>query len=120
MVRRQRDRRAYQRAWTAANRAEFFNDKTCACCGSKESLELDHIDPDDRVSNNIWSWSRERRTEELKKCQVLCHTCHVDKTQDQRKREMSHGTRNRYAQGCKCEACKRANTERSRMLRLFK
>jgi hypothetical protein len=43
-------------------------------------LELDHKDHRQKVSHTIWSWSMERRDAELAKCQVLCHDCHLDKT----------------------------------------
>jgi 5-methylcytosine-specific restriction endonuclease McrA len=72
--------REYQRKWIAARRAEWFAGKACAMCGSKESLELDHIIPALKVDNHIWSWSKQRRDEELAKCQALCEECHKKKT----------------------------------------
>ena len=73
--------RAYQRAWRAKRRSDFFAGKVCARCGSAENLELDHIDRTTKVSHAIWSWSEARRQAELAKCQVLCAECHKDKTQ---------------------------------------
>lgn len=78
-------KREYQRKWIANRRAEFFKDKSCAKCGSTESLELDHIDRLTKVSNSIWSWSQVRREEELAKCQVLCSDCHLKKTSQEAK-----------------------------------
>lgn len=76
-------KRAYQREWVAKRRAEYFADKCCARCSSTENMELDHIDPRQKVSNSIWSWSAERRNIELAKCQILCRPCHVKKTVEQ-------------------------------------
>lgn len=83
----------YQRQWIAKRRAEFFEGKVCVTCGSKDRLELDHIDRTTKVASSIWSWSQERRNEEIAKCQVLCHGCHLDKT----KIQMDRGTATSYA-----------------------
>lgn len=72
--------RTYQREWRAQRRADWFADKACAVCGSTDRLELDHIDPSQKVSSALWSWAEERRLAELAKCQVLCHDHHVEKT----------------------------------------
>lgn len=77
--------RNYQREWMRRRRAEFFADKACAACGINESLELDHVDPDMKVSHKIWSWSEERRAAEIAKCQVLCTECHKMKTFSERR-----------------------------------
>lgn len=46
----------------------------CACCGSTEKLELDHI----------WTYDKGGRAEESN-VQWLCHKCHVKKTNQERK-----------------------------------
>lgn len=58
----------------------FAENGPCRQCGSTEDLELDHIDPTTKISHAVWSWSEQRRAEELKKCQVLCHNYHETKT----------------------------------------
>lgn len=73
-------KREYQRQWVAKRREDYFADKNCEECGSTERLELDHKDPKQKVTHRIWSWSRERREAELKKCQILCEGCHKEKT----------------------------------------
>lgn len=73
--------RKYQREWVAARRTEYFQDKFCETCSTVENLELDHVDPETKVDNRIWSWSAARREIELAKCVVLCHDCHVAKSQ---------------------------------------
>ena len=72
--------RNYQRQWMARRRAEFFAGKSCVRCGSCERLELDHIDPKTKTTHAIWSWRYDRRMEEIAKCQVLCHDCHLKKS----------------------------------------
>lgn len=72
--------REYQRLWMAERRAEYLADKRCVKCGSTEELEIDHIDSTKKVDHRIWSWSKERREVELKKCQVLCARHHLEKT----------------------------------------
>ncbi len=112
-------RRAYARQWMARRRAEYFKDKKCAKCSSIHNLELDHIDPTSKVSHKIWSWSKERREIELVKCQVLCEKCHKKKTITYIKIIASPcGTHNRYANGCRCSKCKKAQREYMRQYRV--
>jgi hypothetical protein len=73
-------RRKYQREWVARRKASWYADKSCAVCGSTDDLELDHVDPAQKVSHSIWSWSWERIAEETAKCQVLCVHHHDAKT----------------------------------------
>jgi len=74
--------REYQRKWVAKRKADWYKDKFCVHCGSVERLELDHIDPKQKISHSIWSWTQEKRDADTAKCQVLCHDCHVKKTKD--------------------------------------
>jgi len=103
----------YQREWCAKRRASYLADKSCAICGTTQSLEVDHVDPGQKVSHRIWSWSAERRSAELAKCQILCTQHHKEKTRAQRPIP-EHGTLSRYKSkihGCKCDACRKANAE---------
>jgi 5-methylcytosine-specific restriction endonuclease McrA len=61
-------------------RKDYLQDKSCVVCGATKRLEIDHIDPKTKTSHRIWSWKDSRRIKELKKCQVLCKQCHIDKT----------------------------------------
>jgi len=76
----------YMRHVRQTRRSEYFADKMCKECGSREQLELDHIKPIRRPNTKrpgngwIWTASEEKRKAELKLCQVLCHYCHLKKT----------------------------------------
>lgn len=57
----------------------------CAHCGSEEisELEFDHIDPSTKsftIGTKAGSVSEDKLQAELKKCQLLCKTCHDIKT----------------------------------------
>ena len=77
--------RAYQRAWLHNRKRAFYKDKCCVKCGSKEQLELDHINPAEKVTHRVWSWTEAKRNIEIAKCQVLCKACHLEKTLDEQK-----------------------------------
>lgn len=71
----------HQNRWLKRRRENWICHKgPCSMCGSSDNLEVDHIDPLTKISHRIWSWSEERRLQELKKCQVLCRSCHLEKT----------------------------------------
>lgn len=72
--------RAYQREWVRKRREKWFADKSCVECGALDQLELDHINPDHKISHRIWTWAWKRILEETAKCQVLCKSCHQAKT----------------------------------------
>lgn len=87
----------------------------CRQCGSTENLELDHIDPTQKVTHHVWSLNKEERERELAKCQVLCKTCHREKTNAMLRKPIVHGTKSGYAHyGCRCADCTRANTDANR------
>jgi len=56
----------------------------CVKCGSKERLELDHINPEEKEWNPKHSMCSKKLTEnfwkEIDKCQLLCYVCHKEKT----------------------------------------
>lgn len=68
--------RDYQRKWYAARREKYLDGKTCEWCGSDEYLEIHHLNPEEKDSHRIFSWSDERIRKELAKCIILCRTCH--------------------------------------------
>jgi hypothetical protein len=104
----------YQAEWAKRNRQEWVTTNgPCVKCGSMEYLQVDHIDPSQKVSHRIWTWSKERRAAELAKCQVLCLVCHKAKTRAQI--AVAHGTRGKYNGGCRCEECRKANKTYQRL-----
>lgn len=75
--------RKYQRERSAARRAAWVDaNGPCVQCGSTENLEVDHIDPAEKEAavGALWARSAEVRAAELAKCQVLCRSCHREKT----------------------------------------
>lgn len=109
------ERRRYAREWLAKRRADWFADKSCVRCGKTIDLELDHRDPAQKIDHKIWSWSAKRRDVELAKCQVLCGTCHKEKTAAEKARPLPHGTDSGYTdQKCRCDECRAAHREKRR------
>ena len=110
--------RKYQREWLKRRRLEWFEKNgPCKQCGSKNDLQLDHIDPSSKIHHVIWSWSKQRREEELLKCQVLCKKCHHAKSlaDGAFPYEYKHGTKNMYEiHKCRCELCKAWRAARQR------
>lgn len=86
----------------------------CAKCGSGSELHFDHIDRSSKsfdISTGITSRKMLIVREEMKKCQLLCRTCHSSKTTiDTGKQPMGrHGTITLYVNGkCRCEECRSA------------
>lgn len=98
--------RAYQRKWRATRRATWFVGKSCRICGSSSNLQLDHKDGKKKTSHRIWSWRRSRRLRELRKCQVLCSSCHLEKTLQERPKT-AHGRAQMYQRHrCRCPKCR--------------
>lgn len=106
--------REYQRKRAAKARAAWLTGKKCVNCGATKKLEVDHIDPSQKRSHKVWTWSQGKREEELAKCQVLCFWCHKLKTHG----PLAHGTRRRYrGHGCRCVECKAAISAHKRKYR---
>ena len=62
----------------------------CALCGYKEhacALHFDHINPKEKFNmvSRMISYSTEILKEEMRKCRILCATCHAVHTKNQRK-----------------------------------
>ena len=81
----------------------------CVDCGSWIDLEADHVDPKEKISHRVWSWSDSRREMELSKCVPRCRSCHLKKTMRDN-RWGGHGTEAHYSwYGCRCGACRTAH-----------
>ena len=108
----------YQRNWMRKRREAWFADKSCERCGTTENLELDHLDPQIKVTHRIWSWRADRREAELAKCRALCQRHHMERTIEQLSTAQHGVTVTLYDDyGCRCEPCravKRAKQARNR------
>jgi len=104
--------REYVRNWVARRRADYLATKSCVVCGGKRNLQIDHIDPNEKVSHRVWSWSEERRAKELAKCQILCSDCYKNKTRRDLGYKTGHGTMSEYTKGCRCAVCTVSHLER--------
>jgi 5-methylcytosine-specific restriction endonuclease McrA len=54
----------------------------CVRCGTTEDLAFDHIDPSTKlfdIADRMAQYQWERIVDELKKCQLLCSSCHGKK-----------------------------------------
>lgn len=78
----------------------------CVVCGTTQDLEFDHIEPHTKEITiaRASSFSESRWQAEIAKCQLLCHTCHVEKHRP----EHLCGDVKKYWQGCRCNLCKAA------------
>lgn len=105
--------REYVRDWMAKRRREWIDaNGPCAICGSTLDLEVDHIDPTLKTMNpgTIWSRAQAIRDAELSLCQVLCRSCHKEKTRKQRS-TATCGSHTRYMfHKCRCRPCKDAHS----------
>jgi len=56
----------------------------CAKCGSLESLEFDHVNPEQKSFSvgTVLTHSWAKIEPELKKCQLLCQNCHKRKSKN--------------------------------------
>jgi 5-methylcytosine-specific restriction endonuclease McrA len=86
--------------------------RKCILCGETDEslLQFDHIDRDtkDHSIADMMLWAKNRLLEEIKKCQVLCKSCHIKKTLsdlNQKDARLTHGTISSYRY-CKCTVCK--------------
>ena len=82
----------------------------CVQCGTKRKLEIDHKDPKKKkldISRVLTIVENDKLKKELKKCQLLCHSCHMRKTVAERGQSLAkgtHGTLSSYRY-CKCQLC---------------
>ena len=123
-------KRKYQREWLAKRRQEWFDaNGSCVDCGSFENLELDHVDPNLKISHKVWSWSKDRRDIELSKCVIRCYKCHKERTRFQLKISCvkiycpaGHLYDKVYKVGKQAgyHWCSTCNRERKRLQRLFR
>ena len=98
----------------------------CRRCSTANELEFNHIDPATKsftIGANL-NLNYERLIEELKKCELLCHECHMDVSIKQSgKKRSEHGMPSKYQNhGCRCTPCREAwrlYIARKRLVRKF-
>jgi hypothetical protein len=84
--------REYQRQWIARRKSVWFAENgPCVRCQSWNDLTLDHIDPSQKISHSVWSWSQSKREAELAKCQILCLSCHNLKSAGEKAMGLANG-----------------------------
>jgi 5-methylcytosine-specific restriction endonuclease McrA len=113
-------KRNYQLRWIKLRRQEWIDQNgPCKNCGSNEKLTVDHIDRRSKVLSvsSVWSLARDnpKRLEELRKCQVLCEPCHLQKNFEEN--SVSCHDRKAERKCCKCDFCRTVHTERVREYR---
>lgn len=62
--------------------ARYLLGGVCVSCGSTKRLEFDHIDPSTKLFNISECAGRPMQVflDEVAKCQLLCSSCHTDKS----------------------------------------
>jgi len=101
--------REYHRKYWRIRRQKIFDflGGECINCKSTHNLEVDHIDPLDKsfdIKKNV-SISNPEVLEELKKCQLLCRDCHLEKTSKENT-GFTHGTMYGWMKAkCICDEC---------------
>lgn len=116
--------REYMRTRYATQRDYIITKLGGACkrCGSQENLEVDHVDWRTKEFNvgRLWADKQWHHLEaELEKCQLLCKSCHIEKSKwDVREqvvelgRSWRHGTTTGFMKkGCDCPACEMARRD---------
>lgn len=104
--------REYSKNWIATRRAEWLSlNGPCSKCGSNEKLQIHYPDIAAKVEHRVWSWNKDRRDAELKKCIVLCRSCWFKARNDKNYAwKRKHGTELMYDKGkCRCRLCKDAH-----------
>lgn len=79
----------------------------CNKCGVARVLQLDHVDPSTKsfdISGKMLVFSWTRILDELRKCQLLCVTCHKEKTIAEQ--SVEHGGGVSGKRNCKCDLCR--------------
>lgn len=85
---------------------ELYLGGVCVACGSAESLEFDHIDPDTKSFAIMAKWTQpiSKLVDELDKCQLLCADCHRAKTIEGL--SVEHGGGVSGKKNCDCGPCR--------------
>jgi 5-methylcytosine-specific restriction endonuclease McrA len=81
----------------------------CVVCKSTETLEFDHIIAETKsydISKLFVSASNSKLQTEVAKCQILCHSCHLEKSQREGDANfVNHGEGATGKHNCTCVLC---------------
>jgi 5-methylcytosine-specific restriction endonuclease McrA len=116
-MRDKQKRRDWMRNKARERRKAYIDENgPCQICGSSIDLEIDHKDRNQKTFNISWLWLRPTALAlELKKCWVLCSSCHLSKTKLESSKPIVHGTLTAYkTKGCRCRLCKDVTAKRER------
>lgn len=110
--------RRYMLARYHRRRAQIIEQLGSKCnrCGSTDNLEIDHRDARKKgfdIGKRLAGIAEAKLVEEVKKCQLLCRTCHEDKSiidTGKVRAKGTHGTLSAFNH-CKCEQCKKAKAD---------
>ena len=95
--------------------------KGCSSCGYKDNtaaLQFDHIDPATKLKPGgkaiDYSWSISKIKREVKKCRVLCATCHAE-TLKRKQLDLSSPETSSRPLGPRgfCQLCEKPTTQRT-------
>jgi hypothetical protein len=85
----------------------------CVKCEIKNvKFQFDHINSSTKnytISTHLWDYSWARLLLELKKCQLLCESCH--KLKSKKENSVDHGMGLSGKKNCKCDPCKSKKAE---------
>jgi hypothetical protein len=61
------------------NKARKLLGGVCVDCGTTSNLQFHHKDPNEKTRNmaGLWKFSWSTIEKELKKCELICSTCHM-------------------------------------------
>lgn len=113
--------RSYQAHWMWRRRMVWILEHgPCSQCGSSQDLRVVYKDPKEKTVKvaAIWSRKDEDRAQLLARCIVLCTVCALSKRHEERQPE--HGTPGRYDQGCRCDQCRPAKSQKRKAERARK
>jgi 5-methylcytosine-specific restriction endonuclease McrA len=87
----------------------------CLKCGSDKNLQFDHKERKNKdfTIAKLSSINEKKFWKEIQKCQLLCNSCHSEKTLlevGHISAKDSHGTLSSYRY-CKCDLCKKAHSD---------
>lgn len=87
----------------------------CAMCSATDVLEFDHViaaSKEHNIGKILASGSNKLVAYEMAKCQLLCHDCHVEKSQNSNDvRVVPHGGGVSGKRNCSCDLCRSKKNE---------